>query len=258
MSTLSTAPAGSPEPAPEESLAEQAAKALGYEFQSPAHIERALTHASISDSRLESNERLEFLGDAVLGLIACHRIYDLFPDLLEGEMTKIKSVVVSRRACAVIARELNLAALLRLGKGIRSARGSLPQSMNAAALEAVIAAVYLDGGFEAASAWLSPHLDPLIKEAEASGHQHNFKSMLQQHVQHTLGGTPDYVILEEGGPDHAKTFRIAVKVGADLHKAASGSSKKQAEQHAALLALSELGLIETDADGQIRTVENPG
>jgi len=255
VTTMSTSPAGSQDPGSDESLPEQAARELGYDFQNPDFIERALTHASISESRLESNERLEFLGDAVLGLIACHRIYELFPDLLEGEMTKIKSVVVSRRACAVIARRLNLAGLLRLGKGIRSARGSLPQSMNAAALEAVIAAVYLDGGFDAAAAWLGPHIDPLIIEAEASGHQHNFKSMLQQHVQHTIGGTPDYVILEEGGPDHAKTFRIAVRVGKDLHEPATGSSKKQAEQQAALLALSELGLIETDEDGQIRTVQ---
>lgn len=234
---------------------EAAQVAIGYRFMDLTILARALTHASVCESRLSSNERLEFLGDAILGMIACERIFDTFPDLLEGEMTKIKSVVVSRRACAQIGTRMDLAGLLLLGKGIGCDRDAIPQSMTAAALEAIIAAVYIDGGYEVARDWLAPLIDPFILQAEASGHQQNFKSVLQQHVQQHTGRTPNYRMISETGPDHAKSFKVCVDIAGESFAPAVGSSKKQAEQAAALKALEGLGLVERTAKGHVRILE---
>ncbi|MEZ6242061.1 MAG: ribonuclease III [Phycisphaerales bacterium] len=226
---------------------------LGHTFGDPAILERALRHASVCDSRLDSNERLEFLGDAVLGLVACQRIFELFPGLLEGEMTKIKSMVVSRRTCARMADRLGLASYIEVGKGMQTA-DELPRSLGAAALEAVIAAIYLDAGMDAAARFLCPLLDPMIRDAARSGHQQNFKSVLQQHAQQMMGQTPTYRILDEKGPDHAKAFRISVELDGKKYEASWGQSKKQAEQAAALNALRALGVIEADESGEMRIV----
>ncbi len=239
----------------EEQLLRELEKTIGHEFHKRELIERAMRHASISDSRLDSNERLEFLGDSVLGLIACQRIYEKYPDLLEGEMTKIKSSVVSRRACAHISDDLGLCRFMQVGKGMHSA-GDLPSSLGAAALEAVIAAIYLDAGLSATQAFLTPLLDPIIESAARSGHQQNFKSVLQQHAQQTLGQTPVYRILDEKGPDHAKAFKIGVELNARRHEASWGQSKKQAEQAAALNALRELGVVRHNDQGDIRIVHD--
>lgn len=221
---------------------------LGHRFGDPALLVRALTHASVAGSRQESNERLEFLGDSVLGLVCCEMIYAMFPAFLEGEMTKIKSTVVSRQTCALIARELGLHNHLILGKGMQMQR-ELPQSLAAAAVESVVAAIYLDGGIEPARAFLRPLLEPMIRRAAASGHQENFKSVLQQHAQQVFGESPMYVVLDEKGPDHAKCFEIAVEIAGRRYPACWGASKKQAEQQAALNALSELGLVDQTLDG---------
>lgn len=230
--------------------------AIGYSFSDESLLVRSLTHASIANSRLESNERLEFLGDAILGMVACERIFGLYPNLLEGEMTKIKSVVVSRKACAQIATRMDLSAYMLLGKGIGSNRELIPHSMTAAALEAIIAAVYLDGDYEVVRDWLAPLIDPLIAQAEASGHQQNYKSVLQQHIQQSHGRTPTYRSLGESGPDHAKSFTVCVEVGGDRYEPATGASKKQAEQAAALIALEAMGLIARDGQGQPHIVRS--
>lgn len=234
---------------------ETAEKAIGYTFQDSSLLVKALTHASVTDARVDSNERMEFLGDAVLGLIASERIFSLFPNLLEGEMTKIKSTAVSRRTCADIADALGLLDLLRLGKGMRGG-APLPRSLSAAALEAVIAAIYLDGGLDAARTFLSPHLDSCIQKAARLGHQENFKSVLQQHAQQNLGATPHYRVIDEQGPDHAKSFKIAVEIDGQQYPAKWAQSKKRAEQLAALEALREIGLIEPTQDGEVRLIES--
>lgn len=236
-------------------LIERAQHVLGYAFSDPELIVRALTHASVAHGRLESNERLEFLGDAVLGLVACETIFASYPDLLEGEMTKIKSVAVSRKTCARIARQIGLEELIRLGKGIRDQHGSLPQSLAAATLESAIAAIYLDGGLPAVKRWLTPLLEPFITNAAESGHQQNFKSVLQQHVQREFQTTPEYRVLAQVGPDHAKVFTIAVHIGEKTYAPAEGASKKQAEQRAALKALDALDLVERKDNGDIRIVK---
>ncbi|MGE3108032.1 MAG: ribonuclease III [Phycisphaerales bacterium] len=234
-----------------DELCQEAQTRIGYVFKDPRNLCLALTHASVADHKLASNERLEFLGDAVLGLVACELVYEMYPSLLEGEMTKIKSTVVSRQTCATIAKSLGIDRLLQLGKGMKMS-SSIPQSLSAAVLEAMIAAVYLDGGFEAARALLAPLLRPLIEQAESSGHQENFKSVLQQHAQIVLDGSPAYVVLDEKGPDHAKCFEVCVEIGARRFKSSWGQSKKQAEQQAALHALEELGVAECDCNGRVR------
>ncbi|HMN41534.1 MAG TPA: ribonuclease III [Phycisphaerales bacterium] len=238
---------------PEELDALQAR--LGHRFTDVSLLRRALTHASVTDVRKDSNERLEFLGDAVLGLVCCELIYTLYPDFLEGEMTKIKSTVVSRQTCAAIARELELDKHLTLGKGMQGFR-ALPQSLSAATLESVVAAIYFDAGLGAVRNFLVPLLSPLVLRAADSGHQENFKSVLQQFSQQRFGRSPAYHVLDEKGPDHAKCFEIAVEIDGRRFPSCWGASKKAAEQQAALNALGVLGVTVVQEDGHIRVLNN--
>jgi ribonuclease III len=227
--------------------------AVGRTFADPDLVRRALTHASVAQTRVHSNERMEFLGDAVLGLVCCELIFQLYPDLLEGEMTKIKSTVVSRQTCAAIAKELGFDRLLMMGKGMMTQR-TLPQSLAAATFEAVLAALYLDGGLDAARAFLLPLLDPFVRRAAASGHQENFKSVLQQHAQQRFGESPTYVVLDEKGPDHSKCFEVCVEIAGRRFESVWGASKKQSEQQAAFNALTALGVVRVDETGLARVV----
>ncbi len=222
--------------------------ALGYSFRDPQLLVAALTHASTADSRLHSNERLEFLGDAILGMVVCLELYHQFPDYLEGELTKIKSAVVSRQTCARIARDLGLMDHVFVGKGM-GGRSQLPQSLAAALYEAVIAAIYLDAGdLQPAREFILRTMMPHIREAAASQHQFNYKSQLQQYAQKMLSGSPCYELLDEKGPDHSKCFEIRVVVGGRRFPPAWGPSKKEAEQKAAYMALRELGNVLPHAD----------
>lgn len=228
---------------------------LGYTFKDKAKLSHALTHASVAPSRLESNERLEFLGDMVLGMVVCEYLFNRYEDLLEGDLTKIKSSVVSRRTCATVALELRLEELLRLGKGMDGQR-NLPRSIVAAVYESLIGAIFLDGGLDAARVFVLAGMKSHIEHAADSGHQSNFKSVLQQTVQQEFSTTPQYVVLDEQGPDHAKCFEVCVEIGARRFPSTWGASKKQAEQQAALEALLELGILERTKDGDIKTVKN--
>ena len=222
---------------------------IGYRFKDRALLELALTHASNAENRVDSNERLEFLGDSVLGLVTVELTFRRFPHLLEGDMTKIKSHAVSREACAAIAVNLRLEEALILGKGMQNS-GPLPTSLSAAAFEAIIGAIYLDGGFDAAAEFIRPHVASIIDRTAQSGHQQNFKSVLQQHAQQLLGSTPSYRILDEKGPDHAKCFKICVEIGGKRFESAWGQTKKKAEQDAALIALRELGVVRDLGNGE--------
>lgn len=233
-----------------EEVREKLEQVLGYRFKEPALLELALTHASNAESRIDSNERLEFLGDSVLGMITVELTFRTYPALLEGDMTKIKSHAVSREACAKVAASIGLDNFLILGKGMQNS-GPLPPSLAAAALEAVIGAVYLDGGFEEAARFIRPHLVQVVDRAYQSGHQQNFKSLLQQHAQQTMGATPAYKILDEKGPDHAKAFKICVEIAQRRFEAAWGQTKKKAEQEAALIALRELGVVKENDEGHV-------
>lgn len=226
-----------------EETRSRAQRILGYEFQNADLLKESLTHASIADNRLKSNERMEFLGDAVLDLIVCEALYKKFPELLEGDLTKIKSAVVSRRTCAEVSKETGLVDLLIIGKGIHS-REQMPSSLAAAVYESIVAAIYLDGGFDAVKGYVLRTMSPKIDQISATMHQQNYKAVLQQHAQKFLGGTPVYELLDEKGPDHSKCFEVCVAVDGRRFPSAWGPNKKQAEQKAALLALEELGVLD--------------
>ncbi len=219
---------------------------LEYRFKDPDMLASALTHASVAASRLASNERLEFLGDAVLGLVICEELYARFPEYLEGELTRIKSVVVSRETCARVADRLGLVNHLSLGKGITES-ANLPSSLAACAYEAIVGAVYLDGGLGAAQRIILRDMGEEIDRVLAGEHRLNYKSLLQQHAQHDLGATPTYDVLDEKGPDHAKAFEVAVVLRGRRYPSAWGPSKKSAEQRAAMEALRALGRLEEAA-----------
>lgn len=239
-------------------LRTSAEAALGHVFRDPALLKEALTHASVADNRLHSNERQEFLGDAVLDLIVVHDIYIRFPTYPEGELTKLKSAVVSRNTCAEVARECGLDRLLIIGKGI-SSRQSLPSSLVAAVYESVVAAIYLDGGFEAAKTFVLRTMTPKIVAISATLHQHNYKAMLQQHAQSTRHASPIYELLDEKGPDHSKCFEVCVTIAGQRFESAWGTNKKIAEQKAALMALQELKVLQPEeAEAAIETVNAQG
>ena len=223
---------------------------IGYRFQNEHLLTEALTHASSAGHRLESNERMEFLGDAILGYVVCEYLFRTFPEDLEGELTKIKSAAVSRKTCARISDELDLAPLLNLGKGM-TARSKLPSSIAAAVLESIIAAIYLDGGIEPARKFILEHFTPFIRQFAESSHQQNFKSVLQHHAQRYMPCNPMYVLLDEKGPDHAKAFEVCVEIDGRRFGSTWANSKKEAEQQAALIALRELGLIKHDGEGMV-------
>jgi len=226
----------------EESLRE-IEQIIGYRFSNLNLLIKAFTHSSASDNRLFSNERLEFLGDAILGTVICQRLFERFPGYLEGDLTKIKSMLVSRRSCARISRELGLHQYLQIGKGMATSR-ALTSSCAAGLLEAIIAAIYIDGGFEAAGDFILRTFSPLIEQADAEQSQGNFKSILQQYAQQELNTTPVYELVDEKGPDHDKCFESEVVIGGRHFPSAWGSNKKEAEQKAAFNALVELGIFE--------------
>ena len=228
----------------DDAVLSQCQDVIDYRFSDLELLAASLRHSSASDQRLDSNERLEFLGDAVLDIIICEDLYRRFPEYLEGELTILKSAVVSRRTCAQVARKLGLQSFLRLGKGI-SEQDNLPESLAAAVVESIIGAVYIDGGLEPARKFVQLQFEPFIELAQ---HHCDYKSMLQQHVQSEHGTSPYYELLDEKGPDHSKAFEVAAgfQVSGQTHTfpPAWGGSKKDAEQKAAKVALETLGAIE--------------
>lgn len=212
---------------------------LEYTFQDRSLLESALTHASGADSRITSNERMEFLGDAILGAVVCERLYHMFPDYLEGDLTKLKSIVVSRLTCAKISRGLGFEEFLILGKGMTTSP-NVPMSVLADVFESLVAAIHLDGGVLAATKFIERHMTPEIKLAASGQTGGNFKSQLQQFAQREHGVTPTYQLVDEKGPDHCKCFKVAAQVGKRRFPAAWGRSKKESEQRAAENAICNL------------------
>jgi ribonuclease-3 len=212
---------------------------IGYLFHDLRLLEAAMTHASGVQHRLSSNERMEFLGDAILGMVVCERLFHQYPEYSEGELTKIKSVVVSRDTCARLSDALALSDHLILGKGM-AADPSVPRSVLAAAFESLVAAIYLDGGMAAAEQFILAHVDAEIESAVSSEFGGNFKSLLQQLAQREHGVTPSYQLLDEKGPDHSKCFKVAAQIGQRRFAAAWGKSKKESEQRAAHNAINQL------------------
>ena len=200
----------------------------------PALLERALTHRSYAYEHggLPHNERLEFLGDAVLGLIVADALYTSHPDYAEGQLAKLRASVVNARALADVARSLELGRWLRLGKGEEVTGGRDKNSILADTMEAVLGAVYLDRGLAGATVLVRRLFDPLMEAASRQGAALDWKTALQELTAAQGVGAPDYVI-EESGPDHAKRFSAAAHVGGQVRGRGAGRTKKEAEQHAA-------------------------
>ena len=212
---------------------------LGYTFRNKTLLRTALTHSSGADTPISSNERMEFLGDAVLAYVICDYLYEKLPNTLEGDMTKVKSSVVSRVTCQKICKQLGLDKFLILGRGLGRSN-KIPGSIFANTLESFIAAVYLDGGMEEARKFIlrvfQGEIDEMLQDCDA----HNHKSVLQQQCQKHEGHIPEYKILDVQGPEHRKTFNVQVRVGERVFPSAWGVTKKEAEQRAAENALAIL------------------
>lgn len=217
-------------------------EALGDPVLDPGLLERALTHRSYAyeNGGLPTNERLEFLGDSVLGVVVTETLYVTHPDLSEGRLAKLRAAVVNARALAEVGRGIGLGSHVKLGRGEESTGGRNKASILSDTVEAVIGAVHLsDGGFEASAQVVHRLFDPLIEAASALGAGLDWKTSLQElAAEHSLG-VPDYVI-EDDGPDHMKTFAAQVRVGERLYGNGVGNSKKEAEQAAAETAYGEI------------------
>lgn len=223
----------------EQQKVETCQERIGYRFKDPELLRSALTHASGAVNRLASNERMEFLGDSVLGFTICEWLFKQHVEYLEGELTQIKSAVVSRRVCARISRDLGLEECLILGKGMQLASG-VPKSLLSDVYEAIIAAVYLDGGFDAAREFILRSVHDELQQAVIGHSIGNYKSALQQLAQRDHGAAPMYRLLSETGPDHSKMFQISAEIKNRKFTPAWGRTKKDAEQRAAGNALAEL------------------
>jgi ribonuclease-3 len=217
---------------------------IGYRFRDRGLLEHALTHKSRAAEDLSGgvadNESLEFLGDAVLGLVVADALFRQFPDYDEGQMSKVKAAVVSTQSLAQHAERLRLGDHLLLGRGEEKTGGRQKQALLADAYEALIAAVYLDGGLEAASAFLLRELKDAIDAGQAQTVARDYKSALQEHVQALGRPLPEYRVSGEEGPDHRKIFSVDVLVSGEVLGSASGRTKKEAEQAAAKAALEKV------------------
>lgn len=227
----------------DEETLRQVEQIINYKFSDSTLLATALTHSSGASNRLLSNERQEFLGDAILALVICQRLFERFTGYLEGDLTKIKSMLVSRGTCARMSRQMGLQKFLKVGKSMAGSR-ALAGSLAAGVLEAIIAAIYIDGGFDAARSFILRIFASVIEQADKEQTQGNFKSLLQQYAQDQLNATPVYVLVDEKGPDHNKCFELEAVIGERRFPSAWGTNKKEAEQKAAFNALVELGVLE--------------
>jgi ribonuclease-3 len=218
---------------------------------SPSLLERALTHRSFAYEHggLPTNERLEFLGDAVLGLVVTDALFRGYPDLPEGQLAKLRAAVVNQRALAEVARALRLGDFVRLGRGEEGTGGRDKASILADTLEAVIGAVYIECGLDEASALVHRLFDPVIASSAGLGAGLDWKTSLQELTAAGELGVPEYHV-DESGPDHQKTFRAVVRVGGRGYGSGEGRSKKEAEQQAAERAWRAISSGDTGQDEQ--------
>lgn len=216
---------------------------IGYRFRDPGLLENALTHSSYAnehrDQGMPSNERLEFLGDSILGLIVADHLYRSRPDLPEGDLTRIRAALVCEGSLVEVARSLDLGSYLRLGRGEEAGGGRRRPSIQADAVEAILAAVYLDGGIGQVRKLV--HSLILEQEREKTAAGRDYKTALQELVQRESGQVLAYHLLDERGPDHAKIFSMEVRLNGASIGRGEGKSKKEAEQAAAKAAVGKLG-----------------
>ena len=215
---------------------------IGYEFKDKTYIQTALTHSSFANEHKEFNynERLEFLGDSILGLVVSDYLFRARNDLPEGKLTRLRANVVCEESLSVVARKINLGDHLFLGKGEKTSGGSDRDSILADATEAVIAAIYLDGGFDQAKDFILSNLRGTIAKNIDGNIFRDYKTILQEIIQGN-NGKISYKLVGESGPDHDKEFEMQVKCGQDTIGIGKGKNKKEAEKEAARDALVKMG-----------------
>lgn len=225
-------------------------KKLRYAFADKSLLDTALRHSSYvneqNDLELADNERLEFLGDAVLNLVVGHMLMEFFPDLNEGDLSRMRASLVNESQLAKIAGSMDLGSYICLGKGEMQSNGQNKKSILSDTFEAVIAALYLDGGFEETFEIIKPYFAPLLQTMTGPSKFHDCKSQLQELVQMKFKIMPQYKVINEMGPDHDKTFKVRMKVH-DIATEGIGKSKKAAEQNAAKKGLEILKENETES-----------
>ena len=218
--------------------------AIGYRFKNITLLQNALIHSSYANERwhnsLLSNERLEFLGDAILGMTVAKYLYQTFPDRPEGELTRMRADMVCEQTLAKVAARIELGKHLLLGNGEEQGGGRTRNSILADAVESVIAASYLDGGMEAAQKFIEQFI--LVEVPVKQLHNADYKTALQELVQQKKNQVLSYTLVGESGPDHDKQFDVEVKLNGKVVGTGSGSSKKRAEQAAAHAALEKLSV----------------
>lgn len=213
---------------------------IGYTFEDAGLLSQALTHKSFSNEQSDfvlHNERLEFLGDAVLELVVSDWIFSHYPDIPEGGLTRIRAEVVSEKGLSGIARQLQLGEGIRLGKGEEKTGGSDKSSLLADALEALLGAIYCDGGFVAATQVIARIFSDAIEKSALLRYGSDYKTCLQERLQAQFGNLPEYTLVKVSGPDHERIFSMEVHSCGKLLGKGSGTSKKNAEQKAAAAAL---------------------
>ncbi|MBQ9148750.1 MAG: ribonuclease III [Oscillospiraceae bacterium] len=217
-------------------------EAIGYRFGNISLLRNALTHSSYANERwhnsLMSNERLEFLGDSVLGMVVAEYLYRTFPDRPEGELTRMRADMVCEKTLAAVAGTIGLGKHLLLGNGEEQGGGRTRDSILADAVESVIAACFLDGGMEAARQFIQKFI--LVEVPVTKLHNVDYKTSLQELVQQKKNQVLTYTLVGESGPDHDKRFEVELKLNGQVVGVGSGSSKKRAEQDAARVALEAL------------------
>lgn len=228
-------------------------KKIRYRFKGLSLLDQALRHRSfaheIHDVLVEDNERLEFLGDAVLDLVIGHLLLERHPYGSEGDLSKLRAATVNTYSLARVARDLALGEYLLLGKGEEMTKGRQKDSILAGSLEALIAAVYLDGGFKKAFKMIAGLFAPYLEGGEDWRENEDFKTRLQEVAQGHFRAAPRYLLAKEFGPDHAKVFGVKVVIGKKVAGFGSGKNKKEAEQKAARNTLRRLNLPEEGRDG---------
>jgi len=220
--------------------------AIGYRFRNITMLQRALTHSSYANERwhdgLMSNERLEFLGDSILGMVVAEYLYNTFPDRPEGELTRMRADMVCEQALANVANKIGLGDHLLLGHGETQAGGRNRNSILADAVESVIAASFLDGGMEAAKGIITRFV--LSEVPVKKLHNADYKTALQELVQQKKNQVLAYTLVGQSGPDHDKQFTVEVSLNSQVIGSGVGSSKKRAEQNAARMAMEKLGALD--------------
>ena len=232
---------------------------LGYRFEDRGLLDNALTHRSFVNENstlpCKDNERLEFLGDAVLELTVSDMLMKKFPDLAEGELSKLRASVVNEQPLAKLARSFRIGEFLLLGRGEEASGGRTKPSLLANAFESVIAAMYLDGGFDRTTAFIGRLFEPLIEAGAAAAVYTDYKTSAQEICQNLFRQLPRYIVISETGPDHEKRFETSLVIDERVIATGTGRSKKEAEQQAAREALEVLRNNEDIPTGKAQKVD---